>query len=75
MINEARYTLKEIEMASGVSAGTLASRRKKRGIQANNAGYTYDEVKVLLQRPKKSRALDPKKADQLKRQLQNDGYK
>lgn len=71
---EVLYTTKEIEQATGVKAQVLNSRRKKLGIQTNPDGYTMAEVKKMIKRPSRSRAaFSQRKADALRKMLQNDG--
>lgn len=70
---ETLYTIKEIEIATGINIATLRTRRKRLGIPANPDGYSMEEVKRMIKRPKKGRPYSPKKAEALKRMLQNDG--
>ena len=74
MREETRYTMKEIEMATGVKSTTLSARRKARGIEVNTDGYTLQEVKTMIKKRRGGgRRLNPKKADELKQRLLNDG--
>ena len=50
MVEETRYTMKEIEMATGIKSSTLSARRKLRGIEPNKDGYTLREVKTIIKR-------------------------
>lgn len=70
---ETLYTMKEIEIATGISYETLCSRRRRLGTPANPDGYSMEEVKRMIKRPKRGRPCSPKKAEALKRMLQNDG--
>ena len=71
---EIRYTLREISEASKISAGTLNSRRKALKIDYNPEGYTLDDVKRMLKQPRaKTREYSPRRADALRKRLQNDG--
>ena len=40
MREETLYTMKEIELATGIKANTLYGRRKRLGIPSNREGYT-----------------------------------
>ena len=74
MREEERWSLKEIETASGVKDGTLRSRMKHLGIKSNPDGYTLSEVKAMIKKPPIHRTrFNQRKADLLKRQLLNDG--
>ena len=71
---EVRYTMKEIEVASGIKASTLQGRRKRLGISSNRGGYTVDEVKKLIKRPPMyGHNFSQRKADALRALLKNDG--
>lgn len=71
---ETLYTTKEIEAATGIKASVLNTRRKKLGIPTNPDGYSMAEVKKMIKRPSRSRAkFSQRKADALKRMLENDG--
>lgn len=74
-MRDERYTMKEIEMATGIKASVLSARRKTRGIEANADGYTLQEVKTMIKKRRGGgrRRLNPKKSDELKKQLLNDG--
>lgn len=67
-----RWTVKEIAMATGMQERTLHARRHNRGIPACRAGYTLDEIKIMLKRPKK-KVPNQAKANQLRARLLNDG--
>lgn len=69
---EERWTVKEIAMATKISEKTLHSRRQGRGIPANRGGYTLEEVKIMIKRPKK-KVPSQAKANQLRAKLLNDG--
>ena len=71
--NEPRYTMKEIEAATGIKATTLQGRRKKLGIASNREGYTMAEVKQMIKRPLIKRGFSQRKADALRQMLKNDG--
>ena len=74
MNNETLYTMKEIEAATGIKASTLQGRRKRLGISSNRGGYTMSEVKQLIKRPPAFRHhFSQRKADALRKMLQNDG--
>ena len=74
MREEVRYTMKEIEVASGIKASTLQGRRKRLGISCNKGGYTVDEVKKLVKRPPRyGHPYSRRKADALRAILKNDG--
>ena len=73
MEKETRYTMKEIEMATGIPSTTLCSRRRARGIPVNSEGYTIQEVKSMLKKRRGGGRYNPKKADALKTMLKNDG--
>ena len=70
---EVRYTMKEIEAATGIKATTLQGRRKKLGISSNRGGYTMAEIKQMIKRPPIHHGFSQRKADALRRMLQNDG--
>lgn len=70
---ENRYTVKEIELATGIHRSTLGKRRKSLGIPANPDGYSMEEVKRLIKKPKRGRPYSRKKAEALRRMLKNDG--
>lgn len=73
---EPTYTMGEIAMATGIRATTLSARRKQRGIppaDKNGGGYTLDQVKIMIKKPPLKRGCNPKKAEQLKARLKNDG--
>ena len=70
---EVLYTMKEIEAATGIKASTLHGRRKSLGISANRGGYTMTEVKQMIRRPPVHRGFSQRKADALRKMLQNDG--
>ena len=67
-----RWTIKEIALATKINEKTLHARRHDRGIPANYAGYTLEEVKIMIKRPKK-RVPNQAKANQLRARLLNDG--
>ena len=67
------YTMKEIEIASGIKAATLYSRRNRLGIPSDRGGYTLSEVKQLIKRPTLKRRFNQRKADALRQMLKNDG--
>ena len=71
--NETLYTMKEIEAATGIKASTLQGRRKRLGISSNRGGYTMVEVKQMIKRPPVHRGFSQRKADALRKMLQNDG--
>lgn len=73
---ERRYTVMEIAAAAKMNRSTIRSRRVSLGIPGNRKGYTLEEVKKIIQPPKKKRNnyFNQAKADELKRTLQNDGY-
>ena len=74
MVEETRYTMKEIEMATGIKSSTLSARRKLRGIEPNKDGYTLREVKTIIKRRRGGgRRCNPRKAEELKKQLLTDG--
>lgn len=75
MIQEERYyTYKEIEIATDIKTSTLASRRKRLGIDSRREGYTIAEVKQMIMRPSRIRAkASIRKADALRAMLKNDG--
>ena len=50
MREETRYTMKEIEMATGIKTSVLSARRRTRGIEANADGYTLQEVKTMIKK-------------------------
>lgn len=72
MKEDRRYMMCEIETATGIKASTLQNRRKRLGIPANGLGYTLDEVKQMIKRPKR-RNPDKQYADDLRKKLLNDG--
>lgn len=50
------YTLAEIAMATGINQGTLASRRKRLGIQADRGGTPWNrQSSSLRSRPGNAR--------------------
>ena len=69
------YTIKEISVASGISTQTLNSRRKRMGMDApkDGEGYTLEQAKALIKRPKRGRPFSQQKANRLRQRLQNDG--
>ena len=67
------YTMKEIELATGIKAGTLHGRRRRLGISSNRGGYTLAEVKQLIKRPPLHRGVSRQKIEALRAQLKNDG--
>lgn len=69
---EQRYKMKEIQMATGISAGTLQGRRKRCGIPANRAGYTLSEVKQIIKKRSRQR-YSKRRAEELRQILKNDG--
>ena len=71
--DEVLYTMKEIELATGVKASTLQGRRKRLGISSNRGGYTLAEVKQLIKRPPLHRGVSRQKIEGLRAQLKNDG--
>ena len=71
--NEPLYTIKEIEIASGIKANTLRGRRKAQGIEGNRRGYTLDEVKKMVKRPVIKRGHSMRKAEALRQMMKNDG--
>ena len=72
---EPTYTIGEISLATGINTGILSARRKSKGIPAaaRGGGYTLEQVKEMVRRPPLKRGTDPRKADQLKARLKNDG--
>ena len=72
---EPTYTIGEIALATGIKSGVLSARRKKKGIPAapRGGGYTLEQVKEMVRRPPLKRGTDPRKAEQLKVRLKNDG--
>lgn len=71
---ETRYSLGEIEAASGVRKSTLTTRRRRYGIPTNHSGYTLDEVKRMIKRPpKRVLGYSVRKAEKLKELLRTDG--
>ena len=72
--SETVYTVKEIEAATGVKAGTIRSRAKRLGLHPSGGGYTLTEVKQLIKRPSVHRTkFSQRKADALRSMLKNDG--
>lgn len=71
--SEILYTMKEIELATGVKRATLNSRRQRLGIPANRDGYTLEEVKRMLKRRPVSRPANEQRAARLRQALKNDG--
>jgi len=69
---EERWTIKEIAMATKINEKTLHARRRDRGIPANRSGYTLEEVKIMIKRPR-IRVPNQAKANQLRAKLLNDG--
>ncbi len=80
--NKPSYTVKEIAAATGLNDKTIACRAKRcreRGEfppirKREQARYTYDQVKVIITRPRKAQDVRPHVVDDLKRRLQNDGF-
>lgn len=73
MREETLYTMKEIELATGIKASTLQGRRKRLGINSSE-GYTLAEVKQMIKRPVPGRhKASRQKAEALKAMLKNDG--
>lgn len=70
--NEPRYTIKEIEVATGIKNSTLRARRKALGIEVNK-GYTLEEVKQIVKQPRRGQGFSRRKADALRQMLKNDG--
>ena len=63
-------------MASGINVTTLNSRRKRMGMEApkNGEGYTLEQAKQLIRRPRPGRPYSQQKANRLRQRLQNDGF-
>lgn len=72
MTEEKLYTIKEITLATGISAKTLHNRRRARNIPANRGGYTLSEVKQIIKRPTRRKASN-QNARELRARLLNDG--
>ena len=72
---EPGWTLTEIALATGIKKSVLTARRKAKGIPPAGKGglYTLDQVKLMVKRPPLRRGGDPRKAEQLKAKLKNDG--
>ena len=72
---EPTYTIGEIALDTGIKTSVLSARRKANGIPAaaRGGGYTLDQGKMMVKRPKLKRGTDPRKAEQLKARLKNDG--
>lgn len=70
--DEERWTIKEIALTTKINEKTLHARRHDRGIPANYEGYTLEEVKIMIKRPKK-KVPNQAKANQLRAKLLNDG--
>ena len=72
---EPTYTIGEIALATGIKNSVLSQRRKAKGIPAapRGVGYTLEQVKEMVRRPPLKRGTDPRKAEQLKAKLKNDG--
>jgi hypothetical protein len=70
---ETLYTMKEIELATGIKTSTLQGRKKRLGINSSG-GYTLAEVKQMIKRPVPGRyKASRRKAEALKAMLKNDG--
>lgn len=70
---ETLYTMKEIELATGIKTSTLHGRRKKLGISNSKSGYTLAEVKQMIKRPVRAHMASKRKAEAMKAMLKNDG--
>ena len=72
---ERRYTPAEIIAATGLNRGAIYYRFKTLGIKRTKAGYTYEDVKRIMQWRYKKFILrkDQKSIDRLKKSLANDG--
>lgn len=72
---EETYSMKEISVASGINVTTLNSRRKRMGMEApkDGEGYTLEQAKQLIRRPKRGRPYSQQKANRLRQRLQTDG--
>ena len=76
-----RFTMREIEAATGIKRSTLRARANAEGIKSprirNVSGYTYDEVIIMQRRPSTAneQRFDMNRVNDLKRMLMTDGYK
>ena len=75
-----RFTMREIEAATGIKRSTLRARANAAGIKSprirNVSGYTYDEV-IIMQRRRQTvneQRFDIHRVNDLKRMLMDDGY-
>lgn len=71
-----RFTRKELMLTSGLSFATISYRVKKLGIRSTSDGYTYEDIKRIMQyRPARKTARRPReeKMALLKKMLANDG--
>lgn len=75
-----RFTMREIEAATGIKRSTLRARANAAGIKSprirNVSGYTYDEV-IIMQRRRpmaNDKLYDERRVKDLKQMLLNDGY-
>ncbi len=74
MREEKLYKVKEISLATGIKTGTLYSRIDSRHIPRNKDGYTYEQVKIIVKRPRTKRKADRKNVETLQLSQKNDGY-
>lgn len=77
---ETLYTIREIAQATGMKEDMLHSRRRSWGIpnarEQHRAGYTYEEVQQMIQKPRnrQNREYSKARAAELARRLKTDGF-
>lgn len=71
---EKRYTVNEIAQAANLTKSTVVYRIKRLGCRRTGDGYTYDDVKRIVDyRPRRGRNSDQGRAALLRRALLDDG--
>lgn len=73
MIKERLYKLAEIENATGIKRNTISARRRTLGIPPNAHGYTYEQVRQLIKKPRRWQSPSKMAVNELKSKLKNDG--
>lgn len=69
-MEEKRYTIAEIAMATGMEAKSISAARYNRGIKTNREGYTAKEVKLML--TKRVTRKDKQNVEELKELLKRE---
>ena len=78
-MDEQRYTMTEVERATGIKHNTIGYRLRKLGIKYDmRRGMTYEDVKAVVNyRPLRPGMQPARKSaiDNLRMKLKNDGFK